>query len=65
MHQEGFGVEHSAQVELPGRERRRFCCAGVSGADSVMVVSVSLCFRRFLCLCDLSLFAIILPFFLL
>ena len=50
-------MEHSAQVELPGRERRRFCCAGVSGADFVMVVSVSLCklcVKRFLCLCDLS-----------
>ena len=50
MHQEGFGVEHSAQVELPGRERRRFCCAGVSGADFVMVVSVSLCSEIALCL---------------
>lgn len=36
VHHEGFGVEHSAQVELPESERRRVCCAGVSGADFVM-----------------------------
>ena len=47
-------MEHSAQVELPGRERRRFCCAGVSGADFVMVVSVSLCLEIPVPICDLS-----------
>jgi hypothetical protein len=36
-HHDGFGVEHSAQTELPASERRVVCCAGVRGADFDMV----------------------------
>ena len=36
-HHDGFGVEHSAQMELPASERRVACCACVRGADFDMV----------------------------